>query len=210
MTRFLLLGLALILSACVEGELDIHFAPDESVTGDGRIIMEQSAYGLASLMRTGGGDGACGAMAVRVTTAGVICTGSAKTTLSEIERRQTSAKANPPTQFEPARAALAAARFERIGSDRLRVVIPLDVGQNLAATLQDFGASRGIDGAEAQIMEAFKGKMIRLRISGAEILETNGGVKKGVNEVLFQIPATELLKPTGALRKTFSATIRFR
>ncbi len=207
MTRFtlpLFASLFVILTGCLSGKVDMAFQPNEKITGQFTLTIEQSAYGMLAGLQGEDAQPFCGDMAVTFKKDVVVCSSEIATTLDEAIDRVKDAKED---DAEPNANAVSLEKMviERVDQDKIRISFPLEFKET--ASLEE---PEGMEGVEDMMVASFAGKTIDIHFTGAEVIETNGQVENEGTRASFYIPMVEVIKPSGSLPEAFTALIRYK
>ena len=182
MVRLLALLPVLLLSGCFDIDVDLTFTKDEQVRLRSEVRMPKSLFLL--VMDDADSD------------LGKLCEGGTPVikadTVSCIQRKTASLEE--------------AIRIEKAGDGVVRVVV------DVATLLANANKEAGNEGDQTIAALMLTGHGITFRITGEEVLESNGRISDDKRTASLTVPLTALVDPAArkSLPETFTTTLRYR
>jgi hypothetical protein len=189
-------GAVLALAACVDVDMDTTILDADRVRVSGHIQMERAMFDMAG----GGTDGFCPedeGGTLTLTDQHARCTITQTGTFAEIFEAAAGGIVDDADEETPMPTAT------DVGDGTVRVVFPLG---DIAGEAEAMGADPGMVAMFRPMME---GHSIILRISGAEIVSSNGKISPDRTSSVLTIPLTDLLDGPQAIPASFEAVVRY-
>jgi len=173
------------LAGCFDAEMSLNFPDENSAEATMKMVASADFYAMAS----SSGEEFCEGEESVDDAGNHVCIETVSGTIDEIV-------ADPDVGE--------GLTIERRDGGLLYVAFDLgDITEDLAPPEEE-----GAEEMMAMMMEAFAGHSIRMELSGAEILETNGTLSDDGKSASFEIPLDQLLAQTMQLPESFNALVR--
>lgn len=183
---FLSLVFVIPLAACFDAELSIAFPDDTNAEATMTMVASPDFYAMA----TSSGEPFCKGEETLDDAGNHVCTEVISGTIDEV--------ANDPDVGE-------GLEIERRDGGLLYVAFDLgDLTEDIAPPEEEEGADEMI----AMMKAAFEGHSIAIKVSGAQIVETNGTLSDDGKMASFEIPLGAMLDNSMELPETFNALLR--
>lgn len=180
-------GFVLMLAACVDADIETTVLDADRVRMHGDVQVDRAMFDMVGGTRDFCPEAEGGVFRLTGTHAG--CTITRTGTFAEM--------------FEAAGPGTPTPTVTDHGDGTVRVAIPLAA---IAAETQAMGADPAMFAMFRPMME---GRAIVLRISGGQIVSSNGTISPDGSSAVLRIPLTALLEGPRALPATFEATVRY-
>ena len=180
-------GLALSLAACIEADMETTILGADEARVNGYIQVERA---MVDMM--GGADGFCTAEdggKLQITNTHARCTITQTGTFAQIFEADTGGGPQPTSRD--------------LGDGTVHVSFPLG---DLSDEMGDMAADPNMIAMFRPMME---GGAITLRISGAQIVSSNGEISGDGRSSTMRFPLTDLVDRPDAIPPTFEAVVRY-
>ncbi len=198
MARLLALAPVLLLAGCFDIDVDLTFTQDEQVRLRSEVRMPKSLFLLVMDDADTGLSKLCegGSPVVQADT--VSCIQRKTASLEEAVSGRLFADDDTDSQME--------IRIEKAGDGVVRVSV------DIAALLANANKEAGGEGDQALAALMLTGHGITFRITGEEVLESNGRISDDKRTASLTVPLTALVDPLArkSLPESFTTTLRFR
>ncbi len=196
--RLLALLPVLLLAGCFDIDVDLTFTKDEQVRLRSEVRMPKSLFLLVSDDADSDLGKLCegGSPVVKADT--VSCIQRTTASLEEAISGRLFADNDTGSQME--------IRVEKAGDGVVRVLV------DVATLLANASEEAGEEGDQAIAALMLTGHGITFRITGEEILESNGRISDDKRTASLTVPLSALVDPAArkSLPETFTTTLRFR
>ncbi|MCI2399874.1 hypothetical protein [Aliiroseovarius subalbicans] len=198
MRKLFALLFILPLAACFDADIAINFVDDENAEMEAVMTMGPEFY---AMLAQSGEDPCEEGVGAAQADGSYLCTITETDTIDNMI-----AEANAPSDDGnadgPTNGMTQGYAIERVGTNMVKVSF------DLSEMLSDAKPDEELGEMEAMLRQAFAGHGITMRVSGQEILDTNGEMSADGKSASFAIPLTEMLETEPDLPSSFDVTVR--